>query len=303
MYKQLFERWYAFEDSLRLKSFSEAARSADETTSQISRRIKALEDELGVKLCERHRDGVTATEAGVRFLNEMSPLIRDFEALEESLGGQTRATLQLRTPVSLGSAVFSQLPARLAKTMKSSNESPLQVTPVHGPMPLPRMTTDMSVLIADEPPDADVIALRLGRIAYVSAAAPDYLNANGDPRTPDDLDFHRILRGPTAAMEKILFHCDWEEKTLTSHFVTDYETDLSLYTAALAGSGVAIGLPLFLAHKALADGRLVEVLPFWKIAPKTVWLLRVPQRFPDLATQRLMIAVKDLWANTPGCID
>ena len=303
MYKQLFEGWYAFEDSLRLKSFSEAARAAEETTSQVSRRIKALEEALGVKLCERHRDGVTATEAGVRFLNEMGPLVREFEALEDSLGGQTRGSLRLRTPVSLGSAVFSQLPAKFAQTAKSAGACPLQVTPVYGPMPLPRMTTDMSVLIADEPPDADVIALRLGRIAYVSAAAPDYLNTNGDPRTPEDLDFHRILRGPTAAAEKILFHCDWEEKALTSPFVTDYETDLSLYTAALAGSGVAIGLPLFLAQKALADGRLVEVLPFWKIAPKTVWLLRVPQRFPDLSTQRLIIALKELWAKTPGLVD
>lgn len=303
MYKQLFERWYAFEESLRLKSFSEAARKAGETTSQISRRIKSLEEALGVRLCERHRDGVTATEAGVRFLNEMGPLVREFETLEESLGGQTRATLQLRTPVSLGSAVFSQLPAKVAQTMKTASTSPLQVMPVYGPMPLPRMTTDMSVLIAEEPPDADVIALRLGRIAYVSAAAPDYLNTNGDPRTPEDLDFHQILRGPTAASEKILFHRDWKEKVLTSHFVTDYETDLSLYTAALASGGVAVGLPLFLAHKALTDGRLVEVLPEWKITPKTVWLLRVPQRFPDLATQRLIIAIKDLWSKTPGCIE
>lgn len=303
MYKQIFERWYAFEDSVRLKSFSEAARAGNETTSQISRRLKALEDELGVKLCERHRNGIIPTDAGLRFLNEMGPLVREFEALEEGLSGPAEVIQQLRTPVSLGSAVFSKLPARLAKTLKNPDCIPLQVMPIFRSMTLPRLTTDFSILIADEPPEADVIALRLGCISYISAASPDYLNTNGDPGTISDLFFHQILRGPTLVEEEFFSSFEDEGIDTIPHFVTDFETDLSLYAAALAGSGVAVGLPLFLAHEALSDGRLVRILPFWKLAPKTVWLLRKPQRFPDLATQRLIIAIKDLWSETPGCME
>jgi DNA-binding transcriptional LysR family regulator len=50
-------------------SFSRAARSLGTQQSAVSRRVRALEDELGVSLFERQPNGVRMTIAGHRFLN------------------------------------------------------------------------------------------------------------------------------------------------------------------------------------------------------------------------------------------
>ncbi len=300
MAKHLFDRFYALEASLKAQSFSGAARQMNETTSQISRRIKALETDLGVTLCDRHRDGVTPTAAGLRFMSEMTPLIREFEALEAGLGGQKKMTLTLKTPMTLGSVLFSKLPNLLLKLNPDApTDVPLTVTPMHDEIGLPHLTTELAVWIAETPPDADVIALRLGALDYVVVASPDYLTANGDPQQVGDLNFHPILMNKRGDLT--LFQGE-DEHTVKSPFTTRYDTDLSLLVAALSGAGIAVGLPRYLAQPAIDDGRLVRLLPNWSMDTQKVWLLRLPQRFPDLATQRLIVAIKTLWKDTPGCL-
>jgi DNA-binding transcriptional LysR family regulator len=51
-------------------SFRRAAKALGVRQSAVGRRVRALEDELGVSLFERHRTGVRVTNAGDRFLRE-----------------------------------------------------------------------------------------------------------------------------------------------------------------------------------------------------------------------------------------
>jgi DNA-binding transcriptional LysR family regulator len=51
-------------------SFRGAASALGIRQSAVSRRVRALEDELGVSLFERHRTGVRVTDAGARFLQQ-----------------------------------------------------------------------------------------------------------------------------------------------------------------------------------------------------------------------------------------
>ena len=54
-------------------SFSRAAQVVGVQQSAVSRRVRALEDQLGVSLFERDFTGVRLTEAGRRFLEEDTP--------------------------------------------------------------------------------------------------------------------------------------------------------------------------------------------------------------------------------------
>jgi DNA-binding transcriptional LysR family regulator len=74
----LRELWLATQVR-NLGSFRLAARAVNLTPSAVSRRVRALEDELGVSLFERRSSGVTTTDSGARFLDAARPILAVFE--------------------------------------------------------------------------------------------------------------------------------------------------------------------------------------------------------------------------------
>jgi DNA-binding transcriptional LysR family regulator len=54
--------------------------------SVLSRKIRELEDQLGVSLFERHRDGVRLTNAGRRFLEEVRSVFARLDRATSALG-------------------------------------------------------------------------------------------------------------------------------------------------------------------------------------------------------------------------
>ena len=71
----------AFEAAARHVSFTEAATELFVTHAAISRHIRELEEYLGTQLFNRTGRGVTVTEAGLRFGNQLTPL---FDALADA---------------------------------------------------------------------------------------------------------------------------------------------------------------------------------------------------------------------------
>ncbi|MBP3797351.1 MAG: LysR family transcriptional regulator [Ruminococcus sp.] len=66
-----------FQSVVKLGSFTEAAEEHYISQSAISQQIKALEDELGVKLLERKKRSFTLTEAGEYFYRKSLVLVAD----------------------------------------------------------------------------------------------------------------------------------------------------------------------------------------------------------------------------------
>lgn len=66
------------------RSFSRASNQLHIAQPAISRKIKALEDDLGVQLFMRHAKGVDLTEAGESLLHGAHSLFRQIETLHES---------------------------------------------------------------------------------------------------------------------------------------------------------------------------------------------------------------------------
>src|SRR5262245_2730825 len=65
-------------------SFRRAAAVLGIHQSAVSRRVRTLEDELGVSLFERHHTGVRLTNAGTHFFQEARDALRQLESAVEA---------------------------------------------------------------------------------------------------------------------------------------------------------------------------------------------------------------------------
>lgn len=81
----LFKQMQYFISIVRNNSFTEAAEENYISQSAISQGIKSLEDELGVKLLERHNRGFTLTNAGEYFYKQSLIISDEVDRLKQSL--------------------------------------------------------------------------------------------------------------------------------------------------------------------------------------------------------------------------
>ena len=93
-------------------SFRGAASALGIRQSAVSRRVRALEDELGVSLFERHRTGVRVTDAGARFLQQAREALAQLDHASKIAGVAGRGvTGQLRIGIlsSMGAGFLREL--------------------------------------------------------------------------------------------------------------------------------------------------------------------------------------------------
>lgn len=76
-------------------SFRRAAEMLEVDQPRISRSLKRLEDDLGVSLFERTRNGVRLTPAGQQFLSEVAPVLEQLESARRSARATRRAEVGL----------------------------------------------------------------------------------------------------------------------------------------------------------------------------------------------------------------
>lgn len=92
--------------------FRRAAAHLNVRQSVVSRRVRDLEDELGVSLFERHRGGVRLTHAGTRFLTEVRPVLSHLESAVASVranGHADEGRIRLGVGTSLSAGFIRRL--------------------------------------------------------------------------------------------------------------------------------------------------------------------------------------------------
>jgi LysR family transcriptional regulator, glycine cleavage system transcriptional activator len=117
----------AFEAAARHVSFTEAATELFVTHAAISRHIRELEEYLGTQLFNRTGRGVTLTEAGIRFGEQLTPL---FDALAEASREAAAVGAARPLNVSVEPAIASRwLVARLGKFQELHPDIELNIDP------------------------------------------------------------------------------------------------------------------------------------------------------------------------------
>ncbi|GGD74033.1 LysR family transcriptional regulator [Caballeronia grimmiae] len=236
-------------------SLSAAARQLDVAPMQVSRRIAALEEDLGVRLFHRTTRSLTLTaegEAFVPFATAMADAESGARAELSPLPGKASGVLRMTAPSGFGqSVVLPMLPALL----EANPELRIDLDLSDRQVDIVGQGLDLALRIAPLE-DSELVAKKIGPNPRLICAAPVYLEKHERPSTVADLDNHVCIRLSAVRRWPLVV-----DGTLIRKRVDGYVTTTSVEaarTAAVQGLGLA-QLTYWDVFRHLADGSLVQI--------------------------------------------
>jgi DNA-binding transcriptional LysR family regulator len=261
-YVRVFER----------RSFVKAAHDMALPKSRVSEAVQQLERRLGVRLLDRTTRNVLPTAEGEDYYRRCLHILECI-ADADSMAGSTVPAGPLRVELHGTWSRRFLLPAlpefldRYPGIQLHLGEGDRLADPV-------REGIDCVIRIG-RPADSELICRRLGELAEGTFASPAYLARHGEPRTPAELDGHRMIGFISSATKvpmPFVFSTPQGLTTVTlpvSVSVTSADTNACL---AMHGLGM-IQVPRYRVEQELASGQLVEVLRDFPPPPIPVYLL------------------------------
>jgi DNA-binding transcriptional LysR family regulator len=239
------------------------------STPLVSRRLAALERQLGVRLVDRSSRLLNLTSEGREFFARASNLLeqlRDAEAALHAKPGELRGTLRVSVP---SAAVEMGLIADFGALCRRHAQLNVEVTLSDRPQDVVGRGLDAALFLTDAP-DRHPGSLVLGQHPTSLAAAPEYLERAGRPQTPQDLLKHRTIRavsrrGTPSAWQLIDDAGREVEIPATDPMILSDDLRVT-YAAVTAGAGIA-RMPLGHIARASKRGQLELVMPDWRFRP------------------------------------
>lgn len=263
--------WSALRDFLAVAetgSFSKAAEKLHMSQPTLSRRIAALEEQLGARLFVRTSRGLLLTDDGEDVLEgarrveqEAMAIERRADAAQQLLSGTVR--------VSLTEGLGTQwLPSRLAKFHQSQPGMCVELLIDNRPLDLVRREADIAVRLF-RPDQPDLVAKRAGALVMGLYGSRAYLEKHGTPASVGALKAHYLVAFDEAMLARNPAVQRLESLFLRERIVHRSSSFTGQYNATRAG----IGLGVHDCFWADADPELVRLMPKEFHHTMEVWLV------------------------------
>jgi DNA-binding transcriptional LysR family regulator len=274
-------------------SFTAAARALGIHTSKLSRRVSALEEELGVRLLNRTSRSLSVTETGRRFHLHCLALVAESKAAKDIVD-QTRSkpqgTIRISCPVGLLSSGIASI---IAQYLQDNPQVQVLVDATNRRVDVVEEGLDFAIRVRLPPLESIDLAVRqLGLSVQILVASPELAQRHPPPGSLESLN-----EWPTIAMasnsERFVWHLvDATGGTTAWQHQPRMATDdlASLRFAAMQGVGVAL-LPRELVDADLQTGRLLHLLPDIATTPGLVHAIFPSRRGMVPAVRHLLDAL------------
>lgn len=278
-------------------SLSAAARQLDLAPMQVSRRVAALEQELGVRLFHRTTRSVSLTAEGEALL----PYACTMNEAEESARGELSQTssrvsgvLRMSAPSVFGqSIVLGLLPQLLAQ----HPDLRIDLNVSDRMVDIVAQGLDLALRIAPLA-DSELVAQKIIANPRVICAAPGYLSRRGQPVVTADLDTHDCIILEAIPRWPLIIDNTLQRKSVRGRLQTT-SVD-AVRTAAVQGLGLAM-LTYMDVFGQLADGSLVQVqLQDAAMEELSVWAITPSRRFVPLRVKVFLDALEAALTQQPG---
>ncbi|WP_394246513.1 LysR family transcriptional regulator [Vibrio profundi] len=246
-----------FTKVVQAQSFSEAARRLGVAKSAVSKQIRLLEQEVGVRLLNRSTRKLSLTEAGEIYYKHCEQIVNRADiALNElrQYQNQPTGTIKVSSPVSFGRALLIPVIKELRSVYPLLNVNDKVVNMVEEGI-------DLAVRVGHLP-DSTLIAKKLCDTPVVIFASPEYVAKHGRPNTPEELVDHQwitlsILSSPIVGAFRHKASGQVSEHNINSHLKIN-SVD-AVIDASVQGLGISAMVKTTL-NEELRQGKLVPLL-------------------------------------------
>jgi DNA-binding transcriptional LysR family regulator len=274
-------------------SFTAAARVLGVQTSKLSRRVRALEEELGVRLLNRTSRSLSLTETGRRFHQHCVALVAESKAAKDIVD-QTRSkpqgTVRISCPVGL---LNSGVAAIISRYIEDNPQVQILLDATNRRVDVVEEGLDFAIRVRLPPLENTDLAVRqLGLSIQILVASPELA-----ARHPAPSSIESLKEWPTLSMasggERFVWNLVDAKGQITSwvhqpRLATDDLT--SLRVAAMRSVGVAM-LPRELVDADIQAGRLRHLLPGLATTPGLVHAIFPTRRGMVPAVRHLLDAL------------
>ncbi len=272
---------------VRKAGFAAAAQALSASPAYVSKRIRLLEQELGVPLLHRTTRRVTVTDQGERVFHWAQRILDDMDQLLQEVAVTRRepqGLLRISSSFGFGRNVVAPALSRLVRR--------------HPGLQVRLEVFDRLVDVAGEGFDLDVrvgdeiaphlIARRLADNHRVLCAAPEYLARRGTPRSLAELPAHDclVIKERDHPFGVWRLRAGAQEETVKVTGPLSANNGEMVVQWAVDGCGIALR-SLWDVGAHLRAGRLVQVLPEWR-QEANVWAV-YPTRLQLSAKVRVCV--------------
>ncbi|WP_372662702.1 LysR family transcriptional regulator, partial [Hydrogenophaga sp.] len=222
--------------------FAAAARALDMSPAVVTRLVADLEEHLGARLLHRTTRRLSLSDAGEAYLSRVRSILQDIDEAHDLASAQTQelaGVLHVLVQPVLATQVLAPLVAGFRQLYP---KIVLDIVVEYYQEP-PIEEHDITLFVAEDDFDGEVIARKIITANVILVASPDYLKRKGTPLVPEDLQDHDCLRMKQASLRPSILRLKHSEDPLASSEV-EVNTVLwanhgtTLMRAALDGAGI-----------------------------------------------------------------
>jgi len=247
-------------------SLAAAARRFGLSAAMAGKHVSAIEAEINARLLHRTTRRLSLTDAGQTYYERCKRILEAFDEANREAGdsqGTARGVLRIAAPVTFGAMHLGGIVARYLEDHPQVN---VEVTLGDRYVDLIDAGVDVAIRIG-RLENPGLVTRRLAPCRMVMCASPAYLERNGTPHTPSDLQNAQRL-----AFSEAVSADDWTllDATNHAHIINGpcrmaVNNTQMLLAAALEGAGIAYG-PTFVFGEHIRRGELVALLPAYRAA-------------------------------------
>lgn len=280
-------------------SFSRAAERLGMPKSTLSRRMAALESQLGERLLLRTTRKLSVTDFGNAVLSHAHQVTSEVEAtlaLTQHRQAEPSGRLRISMPGDFANDVLAPL---LAEFISNHPAISLEVDLSPRRVDLIGENFDLAIRMGDLPDDASLAARRIAVFSAGLYASPGYLKLHGVPSEPEALMEHDALHLLALNGEPVpwLLNRGEERWVGTPPGRATANSPALLIRLALSGAGITALLDHF-AEPYLKKGELVQVLGDWSMPAITAWAVFPGRRLMPARTRVFLDTLQAAFSGT-----